>query len=59
MIAMISVIQSLAVAPLFAQAGGQTYSASWGLVVFCVFLGVTVALLPAKRTSEIKRPKHD
>jgi hypothetical protein len=46
-------------APLLAQSGSQNYSPSWALVVFCVFLGVSVALLPAKRTSEIKRPRED
>jgi ABC-type sulfate transport system permease component len=43
--------------PLVAQSGGSTYSASWALVLFCVILGLLVALNPARRTSEIKRAK--
>lgn len=43
--------------PLVGQAGGSTYSASWALVLFCVILGLLVALNPARRTSEIKRAK--
>jgi hypothetical protein len=43
---------------IFAQSGGSTtYSASWALVLFCIILGLIVALNPAKRTSEIKRHK--
>ncbi len=41
--------------PLVAQAGQATNSASWALVLFCVILGMLVALNPAHRTSEIKR----
>jgi len=50
--------------PLLAQSvtvigpsSGQTYSASWALVLFCVFLGLIVALNPPRRTSEIKKAK--
>jgi L-cystine uptake protein TcyP (sodium:dicarboxylate symporter family) len=56
---MSSMVYSLVTAGLFAQSGNQSNSASWAVVVFCVFLGVAVALLPARRTSEIKRPKDD
>jgi hypothetical protein len=44
---------------LFAQSGGgsATYSASWALVLFCIILGLMVALNPAKRTTEIKKHK--
>ena len=45
--------------PLIAQAGGQTNSASWALVIFCVFLGLLVTLNPARRTSEIKRSREE
>jgi hypothetical protein len=42
---------------LLAQAGGgsATYSASWALVLFCVILGLLVALNPPRRTTEIKK----
>jgi hypothetical protein len=44
---------------LFAQSSGgsTTYSASWALVLFCIILGLMVALNPAKRTTEIKKHK--
>jgi hypothetical protein len=35
-----------------------THSASWALVLFCVILGLLVALNPPRRSTEIKRP-HD
>jgi hypothetical protein len=44
--------------PLIAQSAGTTNSASWALVLFCVILGLLVALNPARRTSEIKRTKE-
>lgn len=42
---------------LLAQTGGgsATYSASWALVLFCVILGLIVALNPPRRTTEIKK----
>ncbi len=43
--------------PLVAQAGGQTYSVSWALILFCVILGLLVTLGSSRRTSEIKRRK--
>jgi hypothetical protein len=45
---------------LLAQAGGgsATNSASWALVLFCVILGMLVALNPPRRTSEIKKTKE-
>jgi hypothetical protein len=46
------------VTPIVAQAGGATYSASWALVIFCVFLGLSLTLNPSRRTSEIKRARH-
>lgn len=47
--------------PLVAQSATQitvnnSNSASWALVLFCVILGLIVALNPARRTSEIKKP---
>jgi hypothetical protein len=47
--------------PLVAQSATQisvsnTNSASWALVLFCVILGLLVALNPPRRTSEIKKP---
>jgi len=52
-------LMSLQSFSLFAQASGgsATYSASWALVLFCIILGLMVALNPAKRTSEIKKHK--
>lgn len=51
-------LMSLQSFTLFAQSGGSaTYSASWALVLFCIILGLIVALNPAKRTSEIKKHK--
>jgi len=44
--------------PLVAQSDGATNSASWALVLFCIFLGLIVTLSPAHRTSEIKRAKE-
>ncbi len=45
--------------PLLAQAGGgATNSASWALVLFCVILGLLVALNPPRRSSEIKKTKE-
>lgn len=43
--------------PLLAQSGGGggTNSASWALVLFCVILGLLVALNPPRRTTEIKK----
>lgn len=32
-------------------------SASWAVVIFCVALGLLVALGPSRRTTEIKRSK--
>lgn len=50
--------ESMLSSPLFAQAaGGATNSASWALVLFCIALGLIVALNPARRTSEVKRAK--
>jgi hypothetical protein len=44
--------------PLIAQsAGDQTHSASWALVLFCVILGLLVALGSSRRTTEVKRHK--
>ena len=60
MVSMSSIIYQLLTAPVIAQAGGNdTHALSWGLVLFSIFLGVSVALLPARRTSEIRRPKDD
>jgi hypothetical protein len=35
-----------------------TNSLSWLLVLFCVILGLLVALNPSRRTGEIKRSKE-
>ena len=51
-------IATVLLTPLVAQAGQSTNSASWALVLFCVILGLLVALSPAHRTSEIKRTKE-
>jgi hypothetical protein len=33
--------------------------AAWGVLIFCILLGVIIALSPSRRTTEIKRPKED
>jgi hypothetical protein len=53
---------STLLSPLLAQSAtaigisSGTHSASWALVLFCVILGLIVALNPPRRTSEIKKP---
>lgn len=48
--------------PILAQSATEitvnnSNSASWALVLFCVILGLIVALNPPRRTTEIK--KHE
>lgn len=44
---------------LIAQSTGSgTNSLSWFVVIFCVILGLIVALNPTRRTSEIKKVKE-
>ena len=45
------------IAPLVAQATGPSAPVSWAIVLFCVILGLLVALRPSKRTIEFRRPK--
>ena len=60
MVGMLPIAELLHAAPLLAQAGGgDTFAFSWGLVLFCVFMGVSVALLPARRSTEFKRTKDE
>ena len=40
------------------QAPSGTNSLSWFIVIFCVILGLIIALNPAKRTTEIKKTKE-
>jgi hypothetical protein len=40
------------------QAPSGTNSLSWFIVIFCVIVGLVVALNPAKRTTEIKKAKE-
>jgi hypothetical protein len=44
--------------PLVAQ-GSPSPSFSWGIVLFFMILGLLVTLSPARRTSEVKRPKDE
>jgi hypothetical protein len=32
---------------------------AWGILLFCIILGLMVALMPVKRTTEIKKLKED
>jgi len=45
------------VTPLFAQASSPSASVCWAIVLFCVILGLLVALRPSRRTVEFRRPK--
>ena len=45
--------------PLLAQATNKTLSFSWGIVLFCIILGLLVTLAASRRTTEIKRPKDE
>lgn len=36
----------------------KSYTMPWAIILPCVILGLLVALRPAKRTSEVKRPKE-
>jgi hypothetical protein len=49
----------LAVIPPLAQSGGPSPSFSWAIVLFFTILGLLVTLSPARRTSEVKRPKDE
>lgn len=44
---------------LLAQSSGKSLSVSWAIVLFLVILGLLVTLSPARRTTEIKRPRED
>lgn len=38
---------------------GKGLSMEWGIVLIGVILGLTLTLMPPKRTSEIKKEKED
>lgn len=38
---------------------GKSYSLSWAIVGIGLIVGLLVTLSPTKRTSEIKKSKHD
>jgi len=60
MVGMSSIVELLIAVPLFAQAGGgDKFALSWGLVLFLIIGGTSIALLPARRTTEFRRPKDD
>ena len=44
--------------PLAEMTGGAI-SVAWGLVLFCIILGLLVTLAPSRRTTEIKRSKDE
>jgi hypothetical protein len=39
--------------------GPPSYGVSWALMLFCAILGLIVTLTPARRSSEVKRPKEE
>jgi hypothetical protein len=48
-------IMNLLSNPILAQNTGPSPSLCWAIVLLCVVLGVTVASMPPKRTTEVKR----
>lgn len=48
-----------AVAEASGDSGGKSYSLSWAIVGIGLIVGLLVTLSPTKRTSEIKKSKHD
>ncbi|TWT46519.1 hypothetical protein [Botrimarina hoheduenensis] len=42
-----------------AATGPRGYTWSWAIILPCVLLGLMVALRPAKRTYDVKKPKVD
>lgn len=53
-------IWGLAAQPAFAQDGSTPQQPiAWGLILFCVLLGLIITLLPSKRKTDFKRPKED
>jgi len=40
-----------------APEAGRGSSLSWAIIIFMTILGVSIALLPAKRTYEVKKDK--
>ena len=49
----------MAITLLLAQeAGGRGYTVSWAVVLLAAILAIVVALRPAKRDAEIRKP-HD
>jgi hypothetical protein len=45
--------------PLLAEMSGSAISVAWGVMLFCIILGLLVTLSPSRRTTEIKRAKEE
>jgi hypothetical protein len=43
----------------FMAQSSATNSYSWGIVIFCVVVGLVVALKSSRRTTEVKRPRQE
>jgi hypothetical protein len=48
-------LTSASLVPLFADGEAM----AWGLLLFCIILGLIVALMPVKRTTDFKKPKEE
>lgn len=42
-----------------AEMSGSAMSVAWGVMLFCIILGLLVTLSPSRRTTEIKRAKDE
>lgn len=51
--------KSSAAAAAAAADSGKSYSLSWAIVGIGLIVGLLVTLSPTKRTTEIKKSKHD
>lgn len=59
MIATLSAALLTTLLPLAQQATEpRGYNLSWAIILFCVILGLTVALRPTKREAEVKKTKE-
>jgi hypothetical protein len=50
-------MQLARISSLLAQATGPSPSVCWAIVLFCVILGLMVALRPSRRSVDFRRPK--
>lgn len=56
---MTNLLATSALLPLLAAQDSTTTSIAWAIVIFSVVLGLIVTLLPSRRSTEVKRPRHD